>query len=63
MECATLFTLGLIRGFKTAALLMMSNSLVNTSEGDLAPAQELRPFAEKGGLAIFDAVSGLDRAP
>jgi 5'-methylthioadenosine phosphorylase len=57
MECATLFTLGLLRGFKTAALLMLSNSLVNKSESDLAPAQQLRPYAAKGALAIFDAVT------
>jgi 5'-methylthioadenosine phosphorylase len=57
MECATLFTLGLLRGFKTAALLMLSNSLVNEAEGQLAPAQELTPFAMKGGRAIFDALA------
>jgi len=58
MECATLFTVGMVRGFKTAALLMMSNSLVNESEGDLAPAHELRPFVAKGALAVFDALAG-----
>jgi 5'-methylthioadenosine phosphorylase len=57
MECATLFTLGLMRGFKAAALLMLSNSLVKKSEGDLATAKDLRPFAAKGALAIFDALS------
>ena len=61
MECATLFTLGLIRGFKTAALLMMSNSLVNKAEGELAPAPKLRPFVEKGAAAIFEAVSPAKR--
>jgi len=58
MECATLFTLGLIRGFKTAALLMLSNSLVTKSEEKLAPAKELEPFAAKGARAIFEALSG-----
>jgi 5'-methylthioadenosine phosphorylase len=58
MECATLFTIGLLRGFKTGALLMMSNSLVNTAEADLAQAKKLEPFAAKGAKAIFDAVSG-----
>jgi 5'-methylthioadenosine phosphorylase len=57
MECATLFTLGLLRGFKTAALLMLSNSLVNKSEAELASAQKLRPFAAKGAAAIFDALA------
>jgi 5'-methylthioadenosine phosphorylase len=57
MECATLFTLGAVRGFRTAALLMLSNSLVNKSEADLASAEKLRPFAEKGARAIFAAVS------
>jgi 5'-methylthioadenosine phosphorylase len=58
MECATLFTLGLLRGLKTAALLMMSNSLVNKSEGDLAPAETLRPFVAKGALAVFETLAG-----
>jgi len=57
MECATLFTLGLLRGFKTAALLMMSNSLVNKGEGELAAAPKLSRFVEKGALALFEAVS------
>jgi len=57
MECATLFTLGLVRGFKTASLLMLSNSLVNKSEGELATAQRLKPFAGRGALALFDALS------
>ena len=57
MECATLFTIGLIRGFKTGALLMMSNSLVNKAEADLAQAKKLEPFVSKGAKAIFEAVS------
>jgi 5'-methylthioadenosine phosphorylase len=59
MECATLFTLALLRGFNAGGLLMLSNSLVNKSEGDLAPAEKLRPSAEKGALAIFDALAAL----
>jgi 5'-methylthioadenosine phosphorylase len=58
MECATLFTVGMLRGFKTGALLMMSNSLVNKSEGDLAPAPKLRTYVTKGALAIFEALAG-----
>ena len=57
MECATLFTLGLIRGFKAASLLMLSNSLVNKSEADLATADKLAPFAEKGARALFDTLA------
>jgi len=57
MECATLFTLGLVRGFKTASLLMLSNSLVKKSESELATAQRLKPFARRGALALFDALS------
>jgi 5'-methylthioadenosine phosphorylase len=57
MECATLFTLGLVRGFKTASLLMLSNSLVEESESDLATADRLRPFVEKGASAIFRVLS------
>jgi len=58
MECATLFTLGLIRGFKAASLLMMSNSLVNKSDSNLATAEKLKPFAERGGRAVFEALAG-----
>lgn len=61
MECATLFTIGLIRGFKTGALLMMSNSLVNKAEADLVQAKRLEPFVAKGARAIFEAVSSRRR--
>lgn len=59
MECATLFTVGLVRGFKTAALLMMSNSLVNKAEEALAPAPKLEPYTEKGAAVVFDAIASL----
>jgi 5'-methylthioadenosine phosphorylase len=58
MECATLFTVGSLRGFKTAALLVVSNSLVDKSQSDLALAKELKAFVTKGALALFDAVAG-----
>jgi 5'-methylthioadenosine phosphorylase len=57
MECATLFTLGLIRGFRTAALLMVSNSLVNEAEGELAQAPRLATYAAAGARAILDTVA------
>lgn len=57
MECATLFTVGLVRGFRTAALLMMSNSLVDKAEEALVPAPKLEPYTQNGAAAIFDAIS------
>jgi len=62
MECATLFTLGLVKGFKTGAMLMLSNSLVNEAESELATAQRLKPSAEKGANAIFEAMAESDRS-
>lgn len=63
MECATLFTLGLMRGFKAAALLVASNSLVNESESELAQAKKLAPFVDKGARVLFEALSFASRNP
>lgn len=57
MECATLFTLGLLRGFRTAAMLMVSNSLVVKSQSELRTAENLAASTEKGARALFDALS------
>jgi len=35
MECATLFTIGALRGIRTAAVLLVSNSLVREEERDI----------------------------
>lgn len=58
MECATIFGLGMLRGVKTASLLVVSNNLVEASE--LADAKELYPFIEKAGLAVMDALTTMN---
>ena len=54
MECAALFTLGMIRGFKTGALLIVSDSLVEDS--GFASAEELTPYVEKAAKVVFEAL-------
>jgi len=58
MECATLFTLAYLRGFRAASLLLMSNSLVRKGEKALATAEKLRPYVEKGGRLLLEALTG-----
>jgi len=56
MECAVLFSLGWMRGIKTGALLIVSNSLVIEEEKDMATADELRKSVEKAGKIVLDAL-------
>jgi len=58
MECATLFTLGLLRGLKTASLLIVSDSLVRKGEGETLPAERLESFVEKAASAVLEALTG-----
>jgi len=57
MECATLFTLGLIRGFRTASLLIVSDSLVNKGEKEILPAERLEGFVEIGARVVLKALT------
>ena len=57
MECAILFTLGLMRGFKTAAMLIVSDSLVEPS--GFAGAKELAPRVGKASRIVFEALRKL----
>lgn len=57
MECATLFTLGLLRGFRTASLLVISDSLVNKSEKSLVLAEALAGSVDKAAGILFGAVT------
>ncbi|MBI2648388.1 MAG: purine-nucleoside phosphorylase [Thaumarchaeota archaeon] len=57
MECATLFTLGHLRGFRTTSLLIVSNSLVNKAEGEMADSEELRSYVERGGRILLNALT------
>ncbi len=54
MECAALFMLGLMRGVKTGAVLVVSDSLVE--EMGFATAEELKPYVEKVAHAVFRAL-------
>jgi len=56
MECATLFTLGRIRGFRSAALLIVSNSKAGKGDNRLATAERLRPYVERGGRIVLDTL-------
>jgi uridine phosphorylase len=53
MECATLFTLGGIRGFKTGALLIVSDSLVTWRH---ATSEELKETMVKAALIALNAI-------
>jgi len=57
MECATLFTLGLLRGFRTASLLVVSDSLVNRAERSLALADALAGSVDKAARILFDTLA------
>ncbi|HDI02352.1 MAG TPA: nucleoside phosphorylase, partial [Ignisphaera sp.] len=54
MECAALFMLGTMRKIKTAALLLVSDSLVE--ELGFASAEELKPYVEKASIAVFETL-------
>ncbi|MDK2383738.1 MAG: purine-nucleoside phosphorylase [Candidatus Korarchaeota archaeon] len=58
MECAGLFGLGWMRGFKTGALLMISDSLVKGKE-EMLTARELAPVAETAGRIVLDTLASL----
>lgn len=54
MECAGLFTLGLMRNVKTGAVLMVSDSLVEHL--GFATAEELREYALRTARALLEAI-------
>jgi 5'-methylthioadenosine phosphorylase len=57
MECATLFTLGLLRGFKTGSVLVVSDSLVNREEKTMVLAEGLAKMVDKAAKIVLDAVA------
>jgi 5'-methylthioadenosine phosphorylase len=57
MECATLFTLGLLKGFRAASLLVVSDSLVKEGESEILPADELRPYVERAAEIVLKALT------
>jgi 5'-methylthioadenosine phosphorylase len=57
MECATLFTLGTLRRFRTASLLIVSNSLVRRGEKEMVTSASLEPKVEEAGKIVLEALS------
>lgn len=56
MECATLFTLGLIRNFPTASLLIVSDNLASKAEKEMLSASQLKHMVERAGRSVLDAI-------
>ncbi|WP_069806933.1 purine-nucleoside phosphorylase [Vulcanisaeta thermophila] len=59
METAILFILGMLRGVKTGAVLVVSNNLTEGRGGRFLTAQELGPVMERVGQAVFKALASI----
>ncbi len=57
MECATLFTLGLLRGFRAASLLIVSDSLVHIGKKETLPAEKLEGYVDRAAKAVLNALA------
>ncbi len=57
MECATLFTLRLLRGFRTAALLMVCDSFAKKTK-EFGTADMLEKETENAASIVFNSLSG-----
>ena len=57
MECATLFTLGLLRRFRTASILVVSDSLAYKTRKAMVLADSLTASVEKAARILFDAIT------
>ena len=55
MECAGIFSVGLMRGIKTASLLLVSDSLVE--DLGFADAKVLNKYADKAAEVALDALT------
>ena len=54
MECATIFGLGMLRGVKTGAVLLISDNLAEMTP--MVDAEYLKPYVEKAGRAVLKAL-------
>ncbi|MFP3219809.1 MAG: purine-nucleoside phosphorylase [Candidatus Marsarchaeota archaeon] len=54
MECATLFALGQLRGFKAAAVLMVSDNMVEQTP--MLDASQMKAHTERAGRVALDAL-------
>jgi len=57
MECATLFTLGILRRWRTASVLVVSDSLVKEEQKEMATAEELREYVDKAAKLLLDVLT------
>ena len=57
MECAGIFSVGLMRGIKTASLLLVSDSLVE--DLGFADAKVLNKYADKAAETVLDALTNV----
>ena len=57
MECAALFSLGMMRGFRTGAVLIVSDSLIENL--GFASAEELKEHVDRVTRAVFRALKRL----
>ena len=57
MECATLFTLGIIRRFRAASILIVSDSLARKISGVMVTADKLKVQVEMAGKIVFKALT------
>ncbi len=58
MECAGIFSIGLMRGIKTASLLLVSDSLVE--DLGFADAKVLNKYADKAAEVVLDALTKVE---
>ncbi len=56
MEAATLFALGALRGFKTAAILVISDNLAVPGKEELKHHEELVEHVNKAARAVFETL-------
>ena len=57
MECATLFTIGLLRKISTSAILLIANSLVNPDEYEILSSSECNKYFEKITRPLLEVIS------
>ncbi len=57
MECATLFTLGLLRKWRTASVLVVSDSLVKEEQKEMVTAEQLREYVDKAARLLLDVLT------
>lgn len=55
MECASLFTLGWMKNFKTGALLVISDSLVEGKD-EMLTAKQLAPRVERAARIVLESI-------